>query len=135
MYKPKLHSSKDKIITALLIAASAASILALVLPRGKNTDYTAQVYQNGSLVMSIPLDEVREVQRFTLEGENGCVNEIEVRPGCIAIISADCPDKICVSQGFIKDSRLPITCLPNRVVILLRPADETASQEIDMTTY
>ena len=61
-----------------------------------------------------------------MEGENGCVNEVEVRPGSIGILSADCPDKLCVRQGFISDTRLPITCLPNRLVIRLRPVSDTA---------
>lgn len=84
--------------------------------------------------MSIPLAEETESRTFTVEGDNGCVNEIEVRPGSIGIISADCPDKLCVGQGFISDTRLPITCLPNRLVIQLRPvssgAEDTAAPDI-----
>ena len=72
------------------------------------------------------MDDIQEIGTFTVTGENGCVNEIEVRPGSIAIISADCPDKLCVHQGFISDSRLPITCLPNRLVIQLRPVSDSA---------
>jgi len=105
-----------------------------LLPK-KESGYTADIYQNGTLVMSIPLDEVQETRRFTLKGEGDCTNEIEVRPGCIGIIAADCPDKICVNQGFISDSRLPVTCLPNRVVIHLRPSDPKAGLEPDMITY
>ena len=69
------------------------------------------------------MEEVRETYRFMVTGEEGHVNEIEVRPGSIGIISADCPDKLCVRQGFISNSRLPVTCLPNRVVIRLRPPE------------
>jgi hypothetical protein len=38
----------------------------------------------------------------------------------LAIVSASCPDQICVHQGFISTSLLPITCLPNRLVIRVR---------------
>ena len=86
----------------------------------------ADIYQSGELIASIPLNEVRETYRFTVTGDEGHVNEIEIRPGSIGIISADCPDKLCVRQGFISDSRLPVTCLPNRVVIRLRPQEENS---------
>ena len=85
----------------------------------------------------IPLSDVKEAYTFTVTGATGSQNEVEVRPGSIGILSADCPDKLCVHQGFISDSRLPITCLPNRLVILLHPAEqaETDSAAIDMITY
>lgn len=108
------------VIGILLILLLAASLLAILLPRSRGGGFTADIYQNGELIASLPLDRVREPYTFTVTGEGGCVNEIEVRPGSIGILSADCPDKLCVHQGFISDSRLPVTCLPNRLVILLR---------------
>lgn len=57
---------------------------------------------------------------FEVPGEGGASNTVCVRPGSIAIISANCPDQICVHQGFISTSLLPITCLPNRLVIRVR---------------
>ena len=61
----------------------------------------------------------------------------EMVDGSIGIITADCPDKLCVHQGFISDSRLPITCLPNRLVIQLRPENQEKIDSItaDMITY
>lgn len=88
--------------------------------------------------MSIPLDDVPESRSFTLKAADGGTNRIEIRSGSIGILSADCPDKLCVKQGFIKDSRLPITCLPNRLVIQLRPAqdsDDGKTDEPDIITY
>lgn len=123
-------------IASLLLFLSLAS-LSFLLFRREGTEYAADIYQDGTLLQSIPLSNVQESHVFTIEGDNGCVNEIEVRPGSIAIISADCPDKLCVHQGFISDSRLPITCLPNRLVIRLRPlaAPEEASQAPDAIAY
>lgn len=85
---------------------------------------TAEIYQNGELIQSISLDSVTEPYTFMLHGENGCENEIEVRPGSIGIISASCPDKVCVNQGFVDNSLLPIVCLPNNVVIQVYEEDE-----------
>lgn len=114
------------IIAAFLLVLCLASIVFLLSGR-EGGHYVADIFQNGILIQSIPLDDIQEIGTFTVTGENGCVNEIEVRPGSIAIISADCPDKLCVHQGFISDSRLPITCLPNRLVIQLRPVSDSDS--------
>lgn len=118
------------LIGAVLILLSAASLIFILLPEDRKSGFTADIFQNGNLIASISLDEVREPYRFTVTGEAGCTNEIEIRLGSIGIISADCPDNLCVHQGFISDSRLPVTCLPNRVVILLRPNTEN---EFDIT--
>lgn len=90
---------------------------------------TAHVYQNGILIRQIPLDEVTQTYSFTVTGENGCTNVVEVRPGSIGILNADCPDQICVQQGFISSSLLPITCLPNRLVIEITLPDNDNGKE------
>ncbi len=124
------------LIGIILILLSVISLLWILLPRHKNGGYIADIYQNGNLIASIPLTDVSTPYTVTVTGASGCTNEIEIRPGSIGIISADCPDKLCVHQGFISDSRLPVTCLPNRIVILLRPKDGTAdSVTTDIITY
>ena len=80
----------------------------------------ADIYQSGELLETIRLDTVTDVYTFEVPGEGGASNTVCVRPGSIAIISANCPDQICVHQGFISTSLLPITCLPNRLVIRVR---------------
>lgn len=83
----------------------------------------ADIYQNGELLQTIRLDTVTDEYIFEVPGEGGASNTVCVRPGSIAIISATCPDQICVHQGFISTSLLPITCLPNRLVIRVREED------------
>lgn len=80
----------------------------------------ADIYQSGELLETIRLDTVTDEYIFEVPGEGGASNTVCVRPGSIAIISANCPDQICVHQGFISTSLLPITCLPNRLVIRVR---------------
>ncbi|MCI8527797.1 MAG: NusG domain II-containing protein [Lachnospiraceae bacterium] len=123
---------------ALLLLLGLGSIIALCLPAKAPFGYIAELYQSGRLIRKIPLNELEEPYTFIVEDENGGSNEIEVRPGSIGILSADCPDHICVSQGFISDSRLPITCLPHRLVIRLRPAQSHNSSDDlapDILTY
>ena len=90
----------------------------------------ADLYQNGELLQTIRLDTTIDEYTFEISGDNGASNTVCVRPGSIAIVSASCPDQICVHQGFISTSLLPITCLPNRLVIRVR---EEASVPDDTT--
>ena len=77
----------------------------------------ARVYQRGELVEEIRLDRVREAYSFPLTGEGGAENVVEVEPGRIRIVSATCPDQVCVRQGWISDSTVPVVCLPNQVIV------------------
>lgn len=101
---------------ALLLAAGIAGSLFIYLKKDTGA-CTANIYQDGTLIRSIDLSKVNESYTFTVDGENGASNTVEVRPGEIAVIEANCPDKVCVNMGFIKNKALPITCLPNKLVI------------------
>lgn len=116
------------IITLLCIAWICSNGAIPNAPTSEKSQITADIYQNGELLQSIDLDRVTENYTFTVTGDNNCYNEIEVRPGNIGILSASCPDKLCVHQGFIDSTLLPITCLPNRLVIRLRLRDNASDK-------
>ena len=133
------NAPQKAILLGLFFFLLALGCLAfLLLSPKEDGKYIADIYQNGTLLCSIPLYAQKEIYHFEIKGENGCVNTVEVSPGAIAIISANCPDQICVHQGAIHNSLLPITCLPNRVVIQLRAVDDDASppsQNADIISY
>ena len=137
MNKLPSHKKNAMILSALiaLLLLVCLGSIAIIAARTKKQALVAEIYQNGTLIKTIPLYLVTESQTFTVTGENGVENVIEVRPGSIAVISASCPDKICVHQGFRSDSLLPITCLPNHLVIKLRLAKDSEASGIDALTY
>lgn len=120
---------------ALLIVMVFFSALSMILMQKKQSGATvASIYQNGTLIQTISLSSVTAPYQIRLDGPNGSVNIIEVRPGSIGIAEADCPDQICVNMGFRSHSLLPITCLPNRLIIVF--SDETGNTDsFDMLTY
>ncbi len=123
-------------VTIFLVLVTAACLLYLIMSDGRNGSCIAEIYQNGRLIRSVPLDRIGEPYTFDVKGENGCVNRIEVRPGSIGIIWADCPDQLCVRQGFADSPTLPVTCLPNRLVIRLVPEDTGFTDAaLDAVTY
>lgn len=134
------NNSAAVIIAAFLVLSASLSLLYLLAagPGSAAGGYVAEIYQEGRLLYSLPLSDISESRTLIIESAEGGINEIEIRPGSIGIISADCPDKLCVRQGFIADAKLPITCLPNRLVILLRPAPDTTDHDPvtpDIFTY
>jgi hypothetical protein len=49
---------------------------------------------------------------------------IEVKSHEAAFIHSDCPDKICVHTGFIAYDGQSASCLPNKVVITVKKAND-----------
>lgn len=86
---------------------------------------TAYIYQDGQLIETIDLHAVTTPYTFTIPAPDGGSNTVEVRPDTIGIIDADCPDKLCVSTGFVNSTLLPIVCLPHRIVIELKTNNQS----------
>jgi hypothetical protein len=82
----------------------------------------AYIYLKGELIEKIDLNAVAIPYEFTVESELGS-NTIKVGHGSIAVVEADCPEQICVNQGSISDSSVPIVCLPHRLVIQIEGVD------------
>lgn len=115
------------LITVVLIIACA---LALWLSWPVNQGTMADIFVEGQCIRTIALDQVQEAEYIAVEGAIG-INRIAVEQGRIRVVEADCPDQICVQQGWASDSRLPIVCLPNKVVIQLRDLEDKTEIQID----
>lgn len=110
------------IALALLICVGAA----LWLNGRSAPGMTANIYQDGVCIRSVDLSRVTGTETFSVECDSG-VNVIQIEPGRICILEADCPDQVCVRTGWLTDSAAPIVCLPHRLVIRL---EETAAEGI-----
>ena len=97
---------------AVVVAASASALL--LAPKEKGA--VARVTQDGEVLYQIELNEVTGPQTYHVNGENS-YNTVLVQQGHVRMLEASCPDQVCVNQGWISDSSLPIVCLPNKLVI------------------
>lgn len=132
------HRKNALIIGALLGVVFALSLLLLILLPGlqKTGSLTALIYQDGRLLHTINLGAVTESYELTITDQSGHYNLIQVRPGSIGITDADCPDKLCVHMGFRDSTLLPITCLPNQLVIrLVKDSGTLQEDQPDGVTY
>ena len=67
-----------------------------------------------------------ENQTLTI-GEGDHVNVIEIKDGKAYMMTASCPDQLCVNQNEISYDKQSIICLPNKVVIT-----ETSDNDSDL---
>lgn len=110
---------KGKAIIFLLLAAVAASAAVLLL-RGRGEDRpVARITRDGVLLEEIDLTTVDQPYTLTFEDESGR-NVVTVEQGRIRVSEADCPDRVCVNQGWISDGTVPIVCLPHRLMIEIK---------------
>lgn len=115
------------ILLGVIVAGSAlaAWLLLARVPTGS----IAAIYLDGELVERIDLAAVTESYTRTYTGKSGITDVVEVARGKIRVKEADCPDQVCVHQGWIETGVVPVVCLPNALVIQIE--DGSAEPEID----
>lgn len=122
------------IIAAVIAALTTGSILCIIyMYKTADTGAYAYIYQNDRVIETIDLTNIHDTYRITVEAPDGGYNVIEVRQGSIGVVGASCPDGLCMNMGFIDNSLLPVTCLPNHLVIRVRNNENT--QELDGVVY
>lgn len=104
------------LLTGGLLAVCA--VLSAVLFLGRPEHTTARIEQDGVCIRTIDLSRVDESYSFTVEWEGG-FNVVQVERGRIRVLEADCPDQVCVRQGWLSSGAVPIACLPHHLSIRL----------------
>ena len=113
----------------LLLCLTVAVCLGCVflIPLFSSPGSVAEIYWNGKLLHTFPLDKPIE---YTLSSPNGGSNTIVVQDGRVCVSHATCPDQVCVNQGWVNTDATPIVCLPNQLVIQIKGGE----QDLDAAT-
>ncbi len=133
--KSRLNIRATILISMLLLVAATLFFRNLSLILDHNLPYTAYIYHNGTLIQTIPLSKISDSQQVLIGDLTSDYNRIEVVPGSIRILEASCPDQICVNQGYISNSLIPITCLPNHLVIELKADTVVQNNSTDAVSH
>lgn len=120
------------LILALIIVLSLFSLK--MINRESKTLGIVKVIKNNEVIKTIDLSKVKESYEFEVKGDNEESNTIKVANTGVSIVSASCKDKICIHTGKIKDSSLPIVCLPNKLIIKFESTKES-EDNIDGKTF
>lgn len=108
------------VLLTLLAGLCVACILFIRLTAQPGA--TAQVYYDGKLLHSFPLDKPVE---YTFSNPDGGSNTILVQDGRVCVSHASCPDQVCVNQGWVNTDAIPIVCLPNQLVIQIKGGEQS----------
>jgi hypothetical protein len=104
-------------LLAVLAVILTLSVAAILRRADTLASPVARISQDGALVREIALDQVSARFSFDVFTQDGHSNTVSVDRGRICVSHADCPDLICVAQGWITDSATPIVCLPHKLMI------------------
>ena len=113
MKRKTLKNDIILICALLLLALAVWGVLHLTRERGGE----AVVTVDGQLAATIPLSV--DVSLPVGEGK-GFLNVVEVSGGRVRVVEADCPDRLCVRQGWIAYDGESIVCLPHKLVVTVR---------------
>ena len=116
--REKMKQKKRYIYDTILIALLLVIFLSLFFFfRNSDTGATAVVYIENDVVAEYPL---------SIDGEyeiNNGTNILKIENGKAYMLYAECPDGWCKNQGKIYLSGERITCLPNRVMIVIEEGE------------
>ncbi len=101
-----------------LVVIMAVCILLPFLPSPKEQPGAVQIWQDGVLLDTLPLDRDGE---YIIDAPYR--NVITVRDGRAAITESTCPGADCVHSGWVGHTGRSIVCLPNRTEVRIVGAD------------
>lgn len=77
----------------------------------------ATIVQSGEEVLQVDLSQMIGTREIQLGDRTGNYNVIAIEANRIAVVEANCPDQICVLQGWSQGEGRPILCLPHQLAI------------------
>ena len=113
---------KDFVLIGIIVFVILSLFLVVNLTKKEGAYVIVRV--DGEQVAKYSLYEDGEYQL------NGGTNVLKIENGKAFLISANCPDHLCVKQGKIDQGGESITCLPNRLTIVVYGIDS----EVDLVS-
>lgn len=109
MVRARTHISIFDILICLI--AISISLLYLFFPFGSSEKHVHIKAENYDSYL-----DLSENTSFDISS-SGYKFTVEIKDGAVRIKDSNCPDKLCVSSGWVKDGSKPIVCAPAKAVI------------------
>ncbi len=104
---------RNAFAAALLILTG--SLIGTIMVLRKPDSCVVEIVQDDKVLYRLnPAEE--EDHTFVISCGEGS-NTICLEGGTIRISEADCPDQTCVNMGILRADKLPIVCLPHRLIV------------------
>lgn len=111
---------RNTIILALVLLAVLGAAFCIQRLWLSGDGAVAVVQAGDRVICRLPLSQDREL--WVGDEESGR-NLIRVKDGAVMVAEADCPDKICVRTGPIRQEGQIISCLPHKLSVYI-PREE-----------
>ena len=103
----------------LITALFAISFIPLAFSTQTHTK-RAVIHIDNELYKTVDLSVEESFKIKTAKGEN----TVEVKNNSIAVIKADCKDRLCVKSGAVSKPSEIIACLPHKILIEIEGEDD-----------
>jgi hypothetical protein len=112
----------DKLLTAAILLCALLGSMRIYrhffTPLDQLFPAQATITSKGKVVRTITLPPAGGKQTMQVSGRAGPAT-VEVEGGKIRMREANCPEQICVKQGWIQEPGASIVCLPGEIIIHL----------------
>ena len=115
------------IFLILILLLTGLALLGFAFLSGRG-GASAQVSVDGKIIAVYPLSEDRTEVINTPEGKN----RLEIKDGRVRVTDADCPDKLCVNQGWISMKGQSVICLPHKLTVKITGEEAPESKGADI---
>jgi len=110
------------IIIGLLVISIGIYIWYSAIFQDQNSLIYGEIMVGGEIAKTVELSENRIFSLNELPNVS-----FKVSDGAIAFIESDCPDQICVNNGFLRRSGQISVCLPNLVSLIIRTTENNGN--------
>ena len=117
------------IVLALLISVSCLGSY-IYQNSQEGQQVTAIIYKDGKVFKQINLAQAVD-EEISITDSKGHSNIVEIKGGRVHFKEANCPNKLCVSAGWLDKPGQIAVCIPNKVKVVL----EAKTGEIDAVSY
>ena len=110
-----------KLIAAALALVVLGSAAWIVFFKGQTDNLRVVIEVDGREFCNYDMDEFGGI--IPISTPDGGENRVWVQDDLVFMDDANCPDQTCVKQGVIRDSTVPIVCLPHKVIVRIEGGD------------
>ncbi|PYG87744.1 hypothetical protein LY28_01764 [Ruminiclostridium sufflavum DSM 19573] len=125
----KFFRKTDVLIIAGIAAVSFA-MWAVYKYNNPGKPAEAEIYYKSELAATIDLNTGTDRQ-FSIPQNKNVIFYLE-KDGSIGFVESDCPDKICIRTGRLKNIGETAACLPNEIILKIVPVKARSDDDIDM---
>ncbi len=120
----KIFKKKDMYLLLAVLLFGGGVLIYMYFTQ--KTGSMVAIYVNGVVYETVDLQSTATI---TIETDDGGENVIEIADGKVRMISANCPDQICVNHRAIDAVNESIICLPHGVSVEIR--GDSSDEDID----